>query len=139
MKKIIVYAVSPILFFVLGYLVAELQDPVAKIPVVQPVGKPAYLISSGKILNPGKIGIYQEATMPLARRAGLQLLASGESGSTVQLLEGDWPYQGFVIVEKYDSMEALMNFWNSPGFRQARKFRKEVIEADFTIAIEGVE
>ena len=54
----------------------------------------------------------------------------------MQVLEGKWPYQGRVAVERFRSMKALLDFWNSPEYQKAKKFRSE---ANFIIAVEAVE
>jgi uncharacterized protein (DUF1330 family) len=66
----------------------------------------------------------------------MELLGAGESGSTLQVLEGKWPYQGRVAVEKFRSMKALLDFWNSKAYQEARKFRTE---ANVIIAVEAAQ
>ena len=65
----------------------------------------------------------------------MQMLGSGE-GSTIQVLEGTFPYKGRLVVEKYRSMKALLDFWKSPAYQEAKKHRNE---ANFIIAVEAVE
>jgi uncharacterized protein (DUF1330 family) len=79
---------------------------------------------------------YRETAVPLARGAGLQVLAGGEAGKTLQVLEGKWPYQGRVTLEKYRSMKALLDFWNSSTYQETKKLRTE---ANFIIAIEATQ
>jgi uncharacterized protein (DUF1330 family) len=52
------------------------------------------------------------------------------------VLEGEWPYEGFFIIEKYPSMEALKTFWYSPGYQEAIKLRQGFRKTNFIIAVE---
>ena len=69
----------------------------------------------------------------------MEVLAAGDSGSSVRVLEGDWPFEGRLIVEKFASMDALLSFWNSPEYQAAKKLREGHIEANFIIAVEPEE
>ena len=94
---------------------------------------------SAKIVHPDQLGPYREAAVPLAEKAGMKVLAAGNSGSSVRVLEGEWPYQGRVVVEKFDSMDALLSFWNSPEYQAAKKLRERHVEVNFIIAVEPEE
>jgi uncharacterized protein (DUF1330 family) len=48
-------------------------------------------------------------------------------------------YEGRVVVEKFRSMKALMDFWNSPGYREAKKLREGAMEVNSIIAVEAVQ
>jgi len=99
---------------------------------------PAYLVAVGKRLKPPEaLAAYRQAAGPLAMAAGYQLLATQPSKATVQVLEGQWPYEGFVTLEKFTSMKDLLNFWNSDGYQSAKKLRADAIKMDFIIAVEG--
>lgn len=99
---------------------------------------PAYLVAVGKRLKPPEaLAAYRQAAGPLAMAAGYQLLATQPSKATVQVLEGQWPYEGFVTLEKFTSMKDLLGFWNSDGYQSAKKLRADAIKMDFIIAIEG--
>jgi uncharacterized protein (DUF1330 family) len=101
--------------------------------------KAAYLIAAtSPVQAPAEnVAKYREAAVPLARQAGMEVLGAGMAGSTLQVLEGKWPYQGRVVVERYSSMKALLDFWNSAEYQQLRKLR--TTEANFIIAVEAVE
>jgi uncharacterized protein (DUF1330 family) len=138
MKKSVLYSISIIVIFVLGHLSAHLHDA-----MVYAQGKPAgekaaYLIAGIKArqASPERMAAYRDAAGPLARQAGMQMLASGESARTVQVLEGKWPYDGRIAVEKFRSMKALLDFWNSPEYQKAKTLREE---AHFIVALEAVE
>ena len=137
MKKSLLYALTLAGVFVLGHLSARWQGTVANAQ-----GNPekaAYLIAatSATPAPPEKMAKYSEAAGPLARQAGMQLLGGGVPGQpTFELLEGKFPYQGRVAVEKFRSMKALHDFWNSEGYQTAKKNRTE---ANFIIAVEAAE
>jgi uncharacterized protein (DUF1330 family) len=113
-----------------GNVVAEQTAPPAK--------QPAYMIVSGKRLKPPEaMTAYRQAAGGPARAAGLEMLASKQSRADVYVLEGEWPYDGFVVLEKYSSMQALLKFWDSPEYRAAKKLREGAVKMDFIIAVEG--
>jgi len=97
--------------------------------------RPAYLVVSSRPIQPEKMGPYRAAAGPLARAAGLEILASGDPAAHV--LEGTWPHAGGLTVERYRSMEDLLKFWNSSGYQEARKLRAGLSEVNFIVAIEG--
>ncbi len=99
---------------------------------------PAYMIVSGHRLKPPEaMTAYRQAAGPLAMAAGYQLLATQPTKDKIQLLEGEWNHDGFLLVEKYTSMEALLKFWNSPEYQAAKKLRADAVKMDFIVAIEG--
>jgi uncharacterized protein (DUF1330 family) len=133
--KVLLYSTGLIAMFVLGHLSARIGVPVAH---AQGSGeKAAYLIASPSSAPnaPERAAAYGKAAGPLAKAAGMQMLGSGE-GSTIQVLEGTFPYKGRLVVEKYRSMKALLDFWKSPAYQEAKKNRNE---ANFIIAVEAVE
>jgi uncharacterized protein (DUF1330 family) len=137
MKKNLLYALSLVGVFALGHLSARSAGTVAH--AQGKPAKPAYLIAATSPMpgSPEKMAKYREAAGPLAREAGMQLLAGGVPGQpTFELLEGTFPYQGRVAVEKFRSMKALHDFWHSEAYQTARKNRTE---ANFIIAIEASE
>jgi len=95
--------------------------------------KPAYMIVSSDP-NPGAdYGPYSLAAGPLARSAGLKMLASAQEPL---VLEGDWPYKN-VVLEVFPSMEVLKEFWYSDGYQAAKKLREGLATVNFIIAIEA--
>ena len=121
--------------FLLGYATAHWHAPA---PRAQGV-KPAYVIVSAEFLERDKLGPYNEAAQPLAQQAGIQVIAAGATGSGVHVLEGEWPYKGAVLLEKYDSMSALLSFWNSSGYQEAKKLREGFVKTNFIIAMEATD
>ncbi len=121
--------------FLLGYATAHWHAPA---PRAQGV-KPAYLIVSAEWVEPDKLGPYSAAARPLADKAGMEILGRGTTGGTLQVLEGEWPYKGNVVLEKFDSMDALLRFWNSPEYQEVKKLREGFIKSNFFIAIEATD
>jgi uncharacterized protein (DUF1330 family) len=138
MTNKLVYSMSLVAVFALGHVSARWHDGTAHAQTNPPVEKAAYLIAASNPVQapPESMAKYREAAGPLARQAGVKLLGAGVAGSTLQVLEGKWPYQGRVAVERFRSMKALLDFWNSSEYQKARKFRTD---ANFIIAVEAVE
>jgi uncharacterized protein (DUF1330 family) len=101
--------------------------------------KAAFMVCSVKVVEPDKMGPYMEASVPLFAAAGIEVIALGATGSSVELLEGDWPFDGALQLYKCPSMDALLAFWNSPEYQEAIKLREGVVETNFTVAIESTE
>ncbi len=97
--------------------------------------KPAYLIASSQPIHPDQMGPYRAAAGPLALKAGLEVLASGNPAQ--HLLEGAWTHAGGLTIERYRSMDDLLTFWNSPDYREAKTLRAGHVEMHFIVAIEG--
>ena len=136
------YLLSLICAFALGALTSsENGSAVSTARVVDasaPADPPAYLLAVGKRLKPPEaLAGYLKAAGPLAMAAGYQQLATQPTKATVQVLEGQWPYEGFVTLEKFKSMKDLLNFWNSDGYQSAKQLRPDAIKMDFVIAVEG--
>ena len=97
---------------------------------------PAYVLVSGRVVNEDGLEAYGEAAGPLAQAAGIEVLARGDT-STVHVMEGEWPFDGFVVVERFRSMDDFLSFWQSPGYQQAIELRDGKVELDFVVAVEG--
>jgi uncharacterized protein (DUF1330 family) len=97
--------------------------------------KPVIAIFCGKINNKEKFKCYQNIAMPLAKSAGLEMIGYSEYPIVI---EGDWPFDSGVAVERFSSMKALTNYRNSPEYQQAKKVRDKAGTLDFAIAIEIV-
>ena len=121
--------------FLVGYATALWHAPA---PHAQGA-KPAYVVTSSVALEPDKLGPYREASQPLAQRAGAEVLGGTAAGGTFQVLEGEWPYEGDVGLQRFDSMDALLRLSNSPEYREAKKLREGFIKPNFIIAFEGTD
>jgi uncharacterized protein (DUF1330 family) len=137
MKRTLRYSIGVVAAFVLGYVSAPRQDTMAHAQVKPE--KAAYLIASTHVLKPDQMSAYGQAAGPLAKEAGLQVLARGQAGSTIQILEGTWPYEGGLVVERFRSMRALLDFWHSPGYQKAKKLREGAMKVNFIVAVDAVD
>lgn len=98
---------------------------------------PAYLVVSSRVLDADAMGPYRAAAGPLARTAGLEIVA-GRPDPSVTVLEGEWPYDEGLVIEKFRSMDTLKDFWYSDGYQHAKTLRKDVLKVNFIVAVEGV-
>ncbi len=97
--------------------------------------KPAFLVVSidrRPDTDAEAMAAYGEAAGPLAREAGLAIVARG----VPTVLEGEWPSES-VTIERFPSMEALLGFWYSDGYQEAKKHRDGQLDVHFIVAIEG--
>ena len=98
--------------------------------------KPAYLVTSLRVLEPERLGPFRQAAAPLTAKAGAESLGAGNP--SFHVLEGTWDHQGSILViERYPSMEGLLAMWNSPDFQNAKKLTAGIVDVNFTVAIEG--
>jgi uncharacterized protein (DUF1330 family) len=73
------------------------------------------MVVSSRPVAAEKMAQYRQLAGPLARAAGMEELA----------------------IEKYRSMDELLEFWHSPGYRDAQKLRAPLNNINFIVAIEG--
>jgi uncharacterized protein (DUF1330 family) len=138
--KYVFYLVSLVCAFVLGALTVGRTGATVAAGKSEglPADPPAYLLAVGTRLKPPEsMTAYRQAAGPLAMAAGYQQLATQPTKAGVQVLEGQWPYEGFVTLEKFTSIKDLLGFWNSDGYQSAKKLRADAVKMDFIIAIEG--
>ncbi len=140
--KHVFYLLSLIFAFAVGALISggngNTVTTVGVASAAAPADPPAYLLAVGTRLKPPEaLAAYRQAAGPLAMAAGYQQLATQPTKATVQVLEGDWPYEGFVTLEKFTSMKDLLGFWNSDAYQAAKKLRVGASKIDFIIAVEG--
>ena len=87
-----------------------------------------YLVGSVTITDPERLPDYQKIAGPLAAKHGGYIpLALGEA----TVIEGELPAAGSYFIERYDSLEGLNRFVNSPEFQEAKKLRDEVADVHF--------
>jgi len=97
--------------------------------------KPVFLVISADLkadADAAAMAAYGEAAGPLARQAGNTTLAKG----VPKVLEGQWPSES-IIIKQYDSMAALLKFWDSDGYQKAKKHREGQLDVNFIVAIEA--
>ena len=132
-------AFLPILALALGFgLGVWLPSFAEDAPVAAADAPPlAYVLVSGRVIDPTGLEAYGEAAGPLAQAAGIDVLARSETAS-VQVMEGEWPHaDGFIAIETFRSMDDFNAFWNSPGYQRAIALREGKVELDFVVALEG--
>ena len=117
--------------YAIGFLTA------ASTNAAQEKAPPAYIVVSSKLIKPDAIGPYREAAGPLAQAAGIEILA-GRPDPGFLVLEGEWPYEEGIVIERFRSMKALKDFWYSDGYQEAKKLREGVSKINFIVAVEGV-
>jgi uncharacterized protein (DUF1330 family) len=98
--------------------------------------KSAFMLASVNVVKPDEMGPYMQKCGPLFAAAGIEVVALGVAGNSVQLLEGEWPYEGSLMLYKCGSMDSLLQFWNSPEYQEAMNLREGIVESNFTVAIE---
>lgn len=98
-----------------------------------PAAKPAYMIVSSERKPGADYSAYSAAAGPLAREAGLQMLAARKEPL---VLEGAWPYQN-ITLEVYPSMDAVTDFWYSDEYQDAKKLREGLADVHFIFAFEA--
>ena len=97
----------------------------------------AYLIVSGQMISDEGLEAYGEKAGPVAQKAGINIIARNEQVTSDLLLEGNWEYPGFVVIEEFTSMEHLREFWFSPDYQEAIKLREGKVKLDFVVAVNG--
>jgi uncharacterized protein (DUF1330 family) len=123
--------------FLCGIVAGLLLSGVVVTGIANTEVKKAYLVVSGQVINDEGMEAYREKAGPVARAAGINIVARNETVTPELLLEGDWPHEGFVVIEEFSSMSALKNFWFSPDYQDAIKLREGKVKLDFVIAVQG--
>jgi len=102
------------------------------------VSKPAFVLASGRTIDPD-LTAYAQAAGPGASAAGAKILAR-DSSANLTVVEGQWPYDqqadGFLVIERFDSKQAFLDFWHSDEYQAAIELRKGKVELDFVLVVE---
>ena len=88
--------------------------------------KPAYMMACVNVHEPDKMGPYLEAAGPMFAAAGIELIALGAAGLSVDVFEGEWPHKGALMLYKGSSMAALSTFLNSPEYQEVIMLREGI-------------
>ena len=118
----------------LGVLLGGFVEPAAM--AGEEEAEPVYVIVSGQVIDATGLDAYGEAAGPAAQAAGIEVLARREVAE-VEVVEGNWPFDGFVAVERFRSMDDFLAFWNSPEYQAAIKLREGKVSLDFVVALSG--
>lgn len=139
--KIGLYILGLIVCFAAGWLIrgnAINAAPIEKpSQVATPVQNPAYMIISVNEINPDKMEPFKKATRPIVQSVGGAELLAVSPQNNIEVLEGKFDYPGLLLIEKFESMDAIKSYWYSDAYAEAKKLRAGHAEANFFIAIEG--
>ena len=131
-NSLTVAIVSVVLGFAAGYFVST--------QLASEKSKPAFLVGAVEITDFERLPEYRAQAEPLARHGGYRVLASGNTDtSNAQLIEGEWPAQGLLFIEQYDSMQDLLEFVNSEAFQALKPLRDQVADVHFMFALSSGE
>ncbi len=119
--------------FIFGFLFSKYGEKIRLKLVNKKKVKAAYMLINIEVLDEPKLKKYQDEAVPLAEAAGCQLLAS----ASPELLSGNWPYRGELVLEKFESMDALKTYWDSEEYQSARKLLQGADIRDFTVIFES--
>jgi uncharacterized protein (DUF1330 family) len=129
--------ILPVATFLCGALFGSIATSEMAAEPAPQVTPPGFIIGVTRATSsqPGALGPYQRAAGPLASEAGLTYMSRG---AEVHVLEGEWPFEGSFMIERFNSLQAILDFWYSPGYQEAKKLREGLLDVDFLIAVEGV-
>ncbi len=99
--------------------------------------KPGFLIVAGSTVDSEGLEPYIAAAGDAIASAGLKRVARSAAISEQRVLEGSWPYSGFVAIEQFESLDQVLSFWRSDQFQEIKKLREGKIDIDFVIAVEA--
>ncbi len=100
-------------------------------------GDGVYVVVSARVLDPDGLEPYAEAAGPLALESGLEILGRLESVPEDHVFEGEWPFDGGITIERFESMEALREFWYSDVYQEAIPLREGKVDINFVVAVPG--
>ncbi len=99
---------------------------------------PAYLVVCGKFLSGDGAEEYAKRAAKPATESGLTPIARGDLSRNVEILEGELPFDGFLAIERFDSMDALKGFWYSDEYQSAIPNGKDAVKMHFVAAVDGI-
>ena len=141
--KFVLYACGLIICFTAGWFLrgpASLDIVDAEPDEAMPAANahnPAYMIISVNEINPDKMGPFKSAVRPIVQSVGGAELLAVAPLEKVEVLEGAFDNPGLLLIERFDSMEAIRKYWYSDEYSEAKKLRDGHAEANFFIALEG--
>ena len=97
----------------------------------------AYLIVSGQMISNEELEAYSEKAGPVAKKAGINIIARNEQVTSDLLFEGSWEHEGFLVIEEFTSMDHLKEFWFSSDYQEAIELREGKVKLDFVVAVKG--
>jgi uncharacterized protein (DUF1330 family) len=94
-----------------------------------------YLIGSATVTDAKRLPEYQKVSGPLAALSGGYVPLAF---SKPNMIEGKLPAPGGFFIERYDSLEGLNRFINSPEFQEAKIMRDEVADVHFMMWLPAI-
>ena len=97
--------------------------------------RPVYVLVSAEVNDAEGLSAYAEAAGPLARKAGIEIMARLESVPDELVFEGEWPHDGGITIERFESMAAFERFWSSDEYQAAIPLREGKVDINFVVAV----
>ena len=94
---------------------------------------PAYVIADLEVTDPAGFEEYRSLVGPTVAAYGGKYLVRG---GKVELLEGEWSPQRFVVIE-FESMAQAKRWWSSPEYSAAKDIRQQAAKSNLII-VEGI-
>ncbi|MEW6733480.1 MAG: DUF1330 domain-containing protein [Acidobacteriota bacterium] len=94
---------------------------------------PAYIVVNVEISDPVRYEEYRRLVAPTLEAYGGRYLVRG---GQVEVLEGEWTPQRFVVVE-FPSLEQAKAWWRSPEYAGPKAIRQASAHTDM-IVVEGI-
>lgn len=129
------YIAGLVAFFAAGWFLSGKAQK--SVPLETETSTPAYMVISVNEINPDKMDPFKKAVRPIVQSVGGAELLAVAPLSKVEVLEGEFDNPGLLLIEKFESMEAIKRYWYSDDYKEAKKLREGHAEANFFIAIEG--
>jgi len=95
-------------------------------------GDGVLLVTSGRVRPGSDLGPYLESMKKATDKFAVQAVTTD---NRIKVLDGNWPYRGFVSVEWAPSLKLAEEFWNSPEHEEAWKMREGLIDVDWAIVV----
>lgn len=93
--------------------------------------KLSYMIILAKISDRDAfIQGYSKATAPLVEKYGGRYIMRAPGGS---LLEGQWGDGASVAISEWPDRAAIMAFWDSPEYAEAKKLREDIADCQVLV------
>lgn len=129
-----VMVLSYLAVFILGIIVARTPWQTRQNSDSKNSDEPeVYMIINLQPLDEKKMKEYQSVAIPLAEKAGMEFLAANEP----VVLGGQWPYKGSLVIERFRSLRAVQEYWDSAEYQEARKLLDGADIRDFTVVVEA--
>lgn len=115
--------------------------------VVQESAPPGFMMIVGNLAPPAdvtqadleRLATYGNEGLAAIMAAGakMEMIARVPAGG-VEVLQGTWPFEGGLALERYNSLEALKRFWLSDLYQAAKEHRKGLVDLEANIALAGM-